>query len=70
MLILNLIEMVTLNFLPKLILTLNPNSLVLIQIASTLHSWTGCDWNDVIMIEFRCYSGCWKPVLTYRERVT
>ena len=41
MLILNLIQILILTVLPKLILTLKPISLVLIQIASTLHSWTG-----------------------------
>ena len=38
MLILNLIQIQILTFLPKLILTLNPNSVVLIQIATALHS--------------------------------
>ena len=40
MLILNLIQTLTLTFLPKLILTLNNNSLVLIHIATRLHSDT------------------------------
>ena len=41
MLILNLIQILTLTFLPKVILTLNPNSLVLIEIATTLNSEPG-----------------------------
>ena len=34
----NLIQILILTFLPKLILTLNSNSLVLVQIVTTLHS--------------------------------